>query len=141
MSTNYTNSYWSKTFTYGLERSVELSGSAGKTVREIKTVSFISWYQDQSSKMKKDQTHTTKLIHFAWLSASWERRACAVWHFCKSTAVRMNRLAHIAYIAYFTNWYCVYCVFYRSSFWNIACIALRMLRIIIHSKYFPFLIG
>ena len=53
-------------------------------------------------------------------SASWELRACAVWHFCKSTAVRMNRLAHIAYIAYFTNWYYVYCVFYRSSFWNIA---------------------
>lgn len=138
MSTIYTNSYWSKPFTYGLERSVKLSGSAGKTVRKIKTVSFIIWCQDQSSKMYKDQIHTTKLIHLAWLGASWGLRACAVWHFCGSTAVRVSRLARIACVACFADrhfgilrvlrvlriyfgWCCVYCVH---------CVAYTALRIL-----------
>ena len=60
---------------------------------------------------------------------------------CSMTFLQVDRCSNEPFstycarvIAYFTNWYCVYCVFYRSSFWNIACIAhfTNWLRIILH---------
>lgn len=129
MSTIYTNSYWSKTLTYGLERSAKLSSSAGKTVRKIKAVFYNLVPGSIIKDVKRSNTYhkTYPFCATQHLMGTENTRSMT---FCKSTAVWMNRLAHIAY---FPNWYCIYWVFHRSSFWNIACIAYftNWLRIIL----------
>ena len=134
-----TNSNWSKTFTYDLEGSVELSGSAGKTVRKLKPCLLL--FDARIIKYVKRSNTYHKTHPFCH-----PRQSCGNGEHVQYDFLQVDRCLNEPFSTYCI--YCIfyklilrtlliiilgYCVFYKLTSAYIVCIALRLLHnIVLH---------